>query len=56
MARKRIDENFLHKLFGIEINTNENKANYGTFLAFSKDALHLMMRNLQTVTVHVLLK
>ena len=26
---KRIDENFLRQLFGIEINANENKANYG---------------------------
>ena len=28
-ARKRNDENFSHELFGIEINANENKANYG---------------------------
>ena len=28
-VRKRNDENFLHKLFGTEINANENKANYG---------------------------
>ena len=26
--RKRIDENFSHELFEIEINANENKANY----------------------------
>ena len=27
---KRNDKNFSHKLFGIQINTNENKAKYGT--------------------------
>ena len=27
--RKRNDENFAHELFGIEINANENKTNYG---------------------------
>ena len=32
-VRKRNDENFSHELFGIEINANENKANYGTLLA-----------------------
>ena len=28
-VRKRNDENFAHKLFGIEINANKNRANYG---------------------------
>ena len=28
-GRKLNDKNFSHELFGIEINTNENKANYG---------------------------
>ena len=31
-VKKRKDENFSHKLFGIEINANENKANYGISL------------------------
>ena len=30
-VRKHIGENFSHKLFGIEINADENKANYGMY-------------------------
>ena len=29
---KRIDKNFSHELFGIEINENKNKANYSTYI------------------------
>ena len=32
LATKCNDKNFLHKLFEIEINTNENKANYSMSL------------------------
>ena len=28
-GKKRNDENLSHEFFGIEINANENKANYG---------------------------
>ena len=31
-VRKRIGENVSHELFGIEINSNENKANYGIYV------------------------
>ena len=30
-VRERDDDNFSHELFGIEINANENKANYGIY-------------------------
>ena len=35
-GRKRNDENFPHDLFGIEINKNKNKANYGITLKDKK--------------------
>ena len=34
-GRKRI-ENFSHELFGIEINANENKAHYGTYITVGR--------------------